>query len=197
MGFRHDSALHLKIEENSHARKLASYDPSNGELVGEVVTTPVEAIDEVVARAREAARSWKKLGFDKRVDILLEGFAKLAPRAEEFATLLSREGDYFAIDSAAAFLRKGANVVSRCTQSTDDREIATLIREEAQRRRSTCRLGQDNGLVRDRVRGVRQGCVDILARQAIQTVIGIGHHPAVMLGDAQPIAHWPQRIHVT
>ena len=37
--------------------KLASYDPSNGELLGEVTVTPVETIDKVVAAARTAAKS--------------------------------------------------------------------------------------------------------------------------------------------
>lgn len=71
--------------------KLESYDPSNGELVGNVAVTPTEKIAGVVTDAREAAKKWRKLGTDKRVELLLQAFAALESHAESLATLLSRE----------------------------------------------------------------------------------------------------------
>ncbi len=72
-------------------KQLASYDPSNGELVGEVVVTPTEQIAAIVANARAAGKEWKAIGIAERVKILLQAYERLSPRAEELATLLSRE----------------------------------------------------------------------------------------------------------
>lgn len=71
--------------------KRASYDPSNGELVGEIAVTPTTKIAETVAIAREAAKEWSNLGIDKRVKLLLQAFKNMEPSAEELATLLCRE----------------------------------------------------------------------------------------------------------
>ncbi len=71
--------------------KLASYDPSNGELLGEVTVTPVATIDEVVAVARTAAKSWRRLEIAERVEMLTKAYAHLDPIKDELAMLVSRE----------------------------------------------------------------------------------------------------------
>jgi acyl-CoA reductase-like NAD-dependent aldehyde dehydrogenase len=71
--------------------RLISYDPSNGEQVGEVTITPVEEIGSVVRNARAAVREWKKLGASERVRRIKQAFARLEPQADELAILLSRE----------------------------------------------------------------------------------------------------------
>ena len=38
-------------------KKLSSYDPSNGNLVGEVQITPIEQVSELVSNAQIAAKS--------------------------------------------------------------------------------------------------------------------------------------------
>ena len=43
---------------------LASYDPSNGELLGELQVASMEEIDVVVSQAREAYKKWRKLSHD-------------------------------------------------------------------------------------------------------------------------------------
>ena len=68
---------------------LVSYDPSNGEKVGEVFITPVEKIDEVVANARVAAREWRALAVEERVRLIKEAFARFEPDADKLAVLLS------------------------------------------------------------------------------------------------------------
>jgi acyl-CoA reductase-like NAD-dependent aldehyde dehydrogenase len=71
--------------------QLISYNPSNGEQLGEVTVTPVEEIAEVVRNAQVAAREWKKLGAGERVRRITQAFAGLEAQADELAILLGRE----------------------------------------------------------------------------------------------------------
>lgn len=70
---------------------LASYDPANGELLGEVQVTPVDGIGEMVDLAHAAAKGWRNLGVDERVNLLKKAYAGLEPHMNELAVLLSRE----------------------------------------------------------------------------------------------------------
>jgi len=73
------------------ATKLASYDPSNGELLGEVDVTPVETIDGIVASAHAAAIGWRRLKIRERVAMLTHAYAHLEPIKDELAIMVSRE----------------------------------------------------------------------------------------------------------
>lgn len=70
---------------------LKSYDPSNGELLGEVPVTPVEMIGEVVSAAQLAARDWRRLDPDERLEIISRAYAHLDPIKDDLSVLLSRE----------------------------------------------------------------------------------------------------------
>ncbi len=70
---------------------LSSVHPATGEVVGEVPITPVEAIVDVVARARAAQPAWAALSFDKRAAMLTRAGERLAARADEIGELLTRE----------------------------------------------------------------------------------------------------------
>lgn len=70
---------------------LASYDPSNGEQLGEVPVTPLETITEIVAAAHKAAKSWSRLAPAERVDILAKAYAHLDPIKDDLSVLLCRE----------------------------------------------------------------------------------------------------------
>lgn len=70
---------------------LKSYDPSNGGLLGEVPITPIETIDEVVARARSAAKDWRRMAPEKRVEMIREAYAHLDPIKDDLSVLLSKE----------------------------------------------------------------------------------------------------------
>ena len=59
--------------------------------LGEVTPTPSDQITEVVAKARLAAKLWRNLDIDERVDLLNQAFAQLESQEEELAILLSRE----------------------------------------------------------------------------------------------------------
>jgi succinate-semialdehyde dehydrogenase / glutarate-semialdehyde dehydrogenase len=73
------------------AEKLASYDPSNGHLLGEVPITSTEQVIEMVSQSQIAATSWKILSVDERLNLLKKAYTKLEPHIEKMATLLSRE----------------------------------------------------------------------------------------------------------
>ncbi|KZL12650.1 Succinate-semialdehyde dehydrogenase [NADP(+)] [Pseudovibrio axinellae] len=70
---------------------LKSFDPSNGDLVGEVATTPAEDIDAIVADAHLAQKKWAKLNVTERVAILNSAYEDLAQQINPLAELLSRE----------------------------------------------------------------------------------------------------------
>lgn len=70
---------------------LKSYDPATGEVVGEVLLTPVTEIPAVVARARAAQPTWNALGLEGRAELLGRTAALFAERVEEHARLITRE----------------------------------------------------------------------------------------------------------
>ncbi|MEA5114502.1 MAG: aldehyde dehydrogenase family protein [Geobacteraceae bacterium] len=72
-------------------RLLASFDPSNGKLLGEVQVISPEQVTNLAARAHDAAMRWRKLDVTKRVSILEKAYAQAGSRINELAVLLSRE----------------------------------------------------------------------------------------------------------
>jgi len=72
-------------------KMLKSYDPSNGELVGEVEITSLYEIEDKVIQSRAALSEWKKTTFEKRVNLLRKAGEKIGEKAEELGVLLSRE----------------------------------------------------------------------------------------------------------
>jgi acyl-CoA reductase-like NAD-dependent aldehyde dehydrogenase len=72
-------------------KKLASNDPSNRELLGEVSVTTNEQLDKVVNQAHASAKSWRKLSAGERVGLLRDAYANAEPHIDDLAVLLSRE----------------------------------------------------------------------------------------------------------
>lgn len=70
---------------------LISYDPSNGEKIGEVTISTPEQTREKVSLARKASIGWKKLGLDGRLDLLEKAWAGVEAHIPELAQLMSRE----------------------------------------------------------------------------------------------------------
>ena len=70
---------------------LFSRNPATGELVGQVAITPVDALPELVARARAASGNWRTLGLEGRVALLRDVGDRLKARAEEVGALITRE----------------------------------------------------------------------------------------------------------
>lgn len=71
--------------------KIQSFNPATGELVGEVPVTPVADITGIVARARAAQPAWHALGVAGRAEKLIGLGERIAARADELGTLLTRE----------------------------------------------------------------------------------------------------------
>ncbi len=71
--------------------ELISYDPASGEEVGRVPVTPVDAIPQMVAKARAAQPAWAALSFDERAALLNQAGALLVERANDIGELGTRE----------------------------------------------------------------------------------------------------------
>ena len=70
---------------------LKSFNPSTGELVGEVPVTPPDAIPDIVERSRAAQPGWEALGHEGRARLLVEAAQGFSERAEELGRLITRE----------------------------------------------------------------------------------------------------------
>lgn len=70
---------------------LKSYDPSNGELLGEVPVASDEQIASAVKIAHKACKDWKEIGFEERLKIIREAYAAAESQVGQLAELLSRE----------------------------------------------------------------------------------------------------------
>lgn len=71
--------------------QLASLNPATGDVVGEVPITPVDEIPAIVARSRDAWKSWRKLTFEERAAAILPASETMLARVDELALLLTRE----------------------------------------------------------------------------------------------------------
>lgn len=70
---------------------LISYDPSNGEILGQVNKTSTEEIHERVKTAKEVQRGWAALSIDERIQYLEKAAKVLSSRSNEISKLLSQE----------------------------------------------------------------------------------------------------------
>ncbi|MEQ9455250.1 MAG: aldehyde dehydrogenase family protein [Phycisphaeraceae bacterium] len=70
---------------------LASYDPANGQQLGEVEITPVDQITSIVASARRAQEDWGAHHLDARADALRPLADRLRDRRDEAANLITAE----------------------------------------------------------------------------------------------------------
>ncbi|MEZ4319014.1 MAG: aldehyde dehydrogenase family protein [Myxococcota bacterium] len=70
---------------------LESFNPVNGERVGEVAITPVDAIPGIVERARVAQRSWRALPIEERARRVAAAGPEIVERSRELGELLTRE----------------------------------------------------------------------------------------------------------
>ncbi len=71
--------------------QITSLDPATLDVVGSVPVTPVDAVAELVARARAAQPAWEALGPRGRADLIVQAGPRFLERADELGLLLSRE----------------------------------------------------------------------------------------------------------
>ncbi|MCP4119524.1 MAG: aldehyde dehydrogenase family protein [Desulfobacteraceae bacterium] len=70
---------------------LTSYDPVNGNRIGEVEISTPDQIRKKVALAHKAATEWRNLGLTGRLTLLENAWAGAEPHISELAELISRE----------------------------------------------------------------------------------------------------------
>lgn len=73
------------------SKLLISYDPSNGQVLGQVEKTSIEEIHKTVARARKAQKQWAAFSIDQRIDYLEKASDVLRLGLADTAKLLSQE----------------------------------------------------------------------------------------------------------
>ncbi|MFT4926049.1 MAG: acyl-CoA reductase-like NAD-dependent aldehyde dehydrogenase [Phenylobacterium sp.] len=71
--------------------RLKSYNPANGELVGEVAVTPITELPGVVIRAHAAGKKWCQFSLEQRGDLLKQAGQVLMQNANTLGQLLSDE----------------------------------------------------------------------------------------------------------
>lgn len=70
---------------------LKSYNPSNGEIVGELRITPITEIEQIVTNAKKAQKTWGKLPIEQRITYIKRASQKVEEKANELSVLLSKE----------------------------------------------------------------------------------------------------------
>lgn len=70
---------------------LASRNPLNGEVVGEVDVTPVDEIPAIVNASKSAQRAWSERPLAERADILGQASSRFKEEAEKLARLITLE----------------------------------------------------------------------------------------------------------
>jgi len=72
-------------------QNIISYDPSNGETVGEVPKATATGIEETVTKAQAAAAHWKKISLNDRLHTIQRAYSAAETAVDRLAELLSRE----------------------------------------------------------------------------------------------------------
>jgi acyl-CoA reductase-like NAD-dependent aldehyde dehydrogenase len=70
---------------------LKSYDPSNGELLGELPVSDQQQISDTLRQAKVAVKSWKQLSTVERVQLIKAAYEQIKPESNRLSQLLSQE----------------------------------------------------------------------------------------------------------
>lgn len=73
------------------AQNIKSYDPSNGEMLGELAKGTVTGIEETVRKAHAACKLWKSISPNDRLRTIQKAYSAAEPSVNRLAELLSRE----------------------------------------------------------------------------------------------------------
>jgi len=113
--------------------QLNSYDPSNGELIGSVVTTPRKDIEKIVDRARSAATAWSHNSATERANTVIRAFAGIESNMFKLGELISREmgKDIRRANSEASWVNYGASTIAPAAkEALQSRRISAETRIE-------------------------------------------------------------------
>ena len=70
---------------------LSSLNPATGDVLGEVLVTQTDKVQNSVDRARDAQLGWSALGLQGRADILGQAAVIFSEREQKHARLMTRE----------------------------------------------------------------------------------------------------------
>lgn len=70
---------------------LESRNPVNQEVIGKVLITDIDTINDIVKRSKIAQKKWGKLSVDERIQRLVKASEQLIPEINRLAVLLSKE----------------------------------------------------------------------------------------------------------
>lgn len=70
---------------------IQSFDPSNGELLGEVANLSTKQVNAVVAKAKTAQKLWRKTPMNERARIISDAYDAIGDLTDSFSELLARE----------------------------------------------------------------------------------------------------------
>ena len=73
------------------SQNIISYDPSNGQKLGEVAVASAGEIEKVVQKAKAAAAQWKKVSFEDRLGTIQNAYSAAETQLNSLAELLSKE----------------------------------------------------------------------------------------------------------
>ncbi|MEZ8784180.1 aldehyde dehydrogenase [Vibrio splendidus] len=72
-------------------KSIQSFDPSNGERLGEVNHTSAEEVTQTIHKAKAAQKAWRKLSMNERVLTIIKAYQQLDKYEESLSQLLARE----------------------------------------------------------------------------------------------------------
>lgn len=118
---------------------LYSYNPANNQILGQIETTPLEQIDNIVKKSREAFALWGNLSLQERLFYIQRLYAMIESKKQEFARLITMEmgipitESIIDIDSGlshiAWYIDNAENILKPAATYEDETEIDQIIFE--------------------------------------------------------------------
>ncbi|MCF7506544.1 aldehyde dehydrogenase family protein [Vibrio sp. L3-7] len=73
------------------SKSIQSFNPSNGELLGEVNNASRDEVVQTIRQSKAAQKAWRKLPINERVRTIIRAYQHLEQHADSFSELLARE----------------------------------------------------------------------------------------------------------
>ena len=73
------------------SKSIQSFNPSNGELLGEVNNASRDEVVQTIRQSKAAQKAWRKLPINERVRTIIRAYQHIDQHADSFSELLARE----------------------------------------------------------------------------------------------------------
>ncbi len=118
---------------------IKSYNPANNELLGQLESTSIDEIKEIVNNSKQAFESWGYLPLNERLAFIRRIYDQIKSKKEEFAKLLTDEmgmpisESLFDIDSGLEniewYINNAQNIIGEKITYEDEQEIDKVLFE--------------------------------------------------------------------